>query len=138
MRPPQSWPDERQVGELELVEERGAHPFDVAGIGVVVTTVGLVRATEAHQVGRDDPEARARERPDHLAVQIAPRRLAVHEQDLLCTRGRALVEIVHPETAGSFSARDFHVVRFEVEPGQRLEPMRRVCEGCSWSSPGGR
>ena len=130
--------DEGDVGQLELVEERGAHPLHVAGIGVVATRAGLVRATEAHQVGRDDPEARARERPDHLAVQIAPRRLAVHEQDLLCTRGGALVEIVHPETAGSFSARDLHVVRSEVEPGQRRRSDRRVCEGCSWSSSGRR
>ena len=55
MRPPQSWPTSVMPGQLELVEQRGAHPLDVAGVGVVGAAVGLVRATEAHQVGGDAP-----------------------------------------------------------------------------------
>ena len=55
--------DEGDVGQLELVEEGGTHPFDVTGVGVVVATGGLVGSTEADEVGRDDPEAGAGERP---------------------------------------------------------------------------
>ena len=45
--------DARQV---EFVEERGPHPFDVAGVGVVASVGRLVRAPEADQVGGHHPE----------------------------------------------------------------------------------
>ncbi len=64
--------DEGELRQLELVEQRGAHPLHVAGVGVVAAGAGLVRTTEAHQVRRDDPEAGAREWSDHLAVEVAP------------------------------------------------------------------
>ena len=115
--------DEGQPGQPELVEQCGTHPLHVTGVGVVGATVGLVGATEAHQVGSDDPEAGARERFDHLPVQVAPRRLAVHEKDLLGSRRRALVDVVHPEGSASVPARDVDVMGGELEVGQALEAL---------------
>jgi hypothetical protein len=49
--------DQRDVLQVERVEERGAHPLDVPRVGVVLVAHRLVGATEADQVRRHDPEA---------------------------------------------------------------------------------
>jgi hypothetical protein len=45
---------QRDVGQVEPVEEQLAHPLDVAGEGVVGALGRLVRSAEADQVGRHD------------------------------------------------------------------------------------
>ena len=120
-------PDEGEVAQVELVEQGRAHPLDVPGIGVVVLRVGLVGATEADEVGGDGAEARVDEQRDHLAVEVAPRRLAVHEQDGGSV-GPALVEVVDAEPP-AFTVVDLHVVRGEGKVGQRGE-ARVGCAEC--------
>ena len=72
--------DQRDVAQVEPVEEQLAHPLDVAGEGVVGALGGLVRAPEADQVGGDDLQPGCGEHRDHRAVEVGPGGLAVQEQ----------------------------------------------------------
>ena len=72
--------------------QEAAHPFDVARIGVGRALDGLVGAAEADQVRDHHPMPGAGQHRDHLAVQVAPGRLAMQQQD----RGRAVVRVVRP------------------------------------------
>ena len=89
---------QRDVAQVEPVEEELAHPLDVAGERVVAALGRLVRAPEADQVGRDDLQPGRGEDRDHRAVQVGPGRLAVQQED----HGRlrvALAQVVHPQRA---------------------------------------
>ena len=59
--------DQRDPGQVEGVEDQRAHPADVPRVGVVAAGRGLVRAAEADQVGRDDPQPGVDEHRDHRA-----------------------------------------------------------------------
>jgi hypothetical protein len=47
--------EQRDVGEVEPVEERRPQPLDVPGVGVCRVVDRLVRPAEPDEVGRDDP-----------------------------------------------------------------------------------
>ncbi len=103
-----------------MVDDRRLHPGDVAGVGVVVLLARLVRLAEADEVGGDDPQAGCGEERDHLAVQVAPRRLTVHREHDRPVGG-TLVEIVDPERATRFAGVlivDLDVVRRERVVGE--------------------
>ena len=109
-------PDEGEVAQVELVEQGRAHPLDVPGIGVVVLRVGLVGATEADEVGRDGAQPRVDEHRDHLAVEEAPRGLAVHQQHDLAVAW-TFVEVVNSEAVAGAGG-NLDVVRCEREAGE--------------------
>ena len=70
--------DDRRPAEVELLRE----PLDrgvVEVVRVVLDPGGLVRASEAEVVGRDDP-AHGGQRRDQLPAQERPARLAVEQQ----------------------------------------------------------
>src|SRR5687767_8492775 len=67
---------------------------------------GLVRSTEPQMVGHDRTMAGTGERADELAVQEAPRRVAMHEHHGTAV-ARTLVDVVHA-------------------PIRRLEPARLI------------
>ena len=90
--------DQRDVGQVEPVEEQLAHPLDVTGEGVVGALGRLVRSAEADQVGGHDLQPGTREHGNHLAVEVRPRRLAVQQQHDR-RRGIALPQVVHPQRA---------------------------------------
>src|SRR5206468_5336772 len=71
--------DERDPAQVERFEQ-AAHPIDVALVGVLLATYGLVGASEPDQVRRDDAMAGARDDRDHLPVEVGPGRLAVQHQ----------------------------------------------------------
>jgi hypothetical protein len=64
--------EERDVLQVEMVEQRLPHPLDVAGIGVILGRCGFVAAPEADEVGRDSPQPGVREHRDHVPVEEAP------------------------------------------------------------------
>ena len=107
---------ERDGTQIEPIEEQLAHPFDMAGERVVDAFGRLVRAPEPDQVGRHDLQPGRREDWDHLAVEVRPRRLAVHEQDD-GRRGVALSQVVHPQGA-PLGVGDLGIVRGEAISGQ--------------------
>jgi hypothetical protein len=73
--------DQRHVGQVEAVEQDRPQPLDVARVGVVLDRGGLVRPPEADQVGDDAPEAGFDQHRRDVPVEVAPRRLAVQQQD---------------------------------------------------------
>ena len=81
----------------------------------------LVGPPEPDEVGRDTPEAGLDEHRDHVAVQVAPRRLAVEQQHHRAV-GRPLVEVVDAQRA-ALAVGDVGVVRLEREVGQPGEPV---------------
>jgi hypothetical protein len=88
-------PHQRDALQVEVVEQRLAHPLDVAGERVVLPRRRLVGAAEADQVGGDAAQPGVDQDRDHRAVEEAPRWLSVQEEDHLA-RGRTLVEVVDP------------------------------------------
>ncbi len=118
---------QRQVAQVEPVEEQLAHPLHVTGERVVAALGGLVRAAEPDQVGRHDLQPRCGERRDHLAVEVRPRGLAVHEEHDRC-RGVALAQVVHAQGA-PLAVGDVGVARLEVVAGQAGEPVVGGAEG---------
>ena len=90
--------EERGVAQVEMVDDHLLHPRHVTGVGVVGLLRRLVALAEADEVGGDHPEPGIDQWRDHLAVEVAPRRFAMHrEHDR--TVGRALVEIVDTQRA---------------------------------------
>jgi hypothetical protein len=67
----------------------------------------FVRATEANEVGNDDAVPGRHERGHHRAVQVAPHRLAMQQQDGLRGIGRPDIDVRHVQ-----SARQLQVARF--------------------------
>ena len=109
--------DERDVAQVERVEERGAHPLDVARRRCSRSrAVGLSERPKPTRSGATQRSPAAGEHRDHLAVQVAPRRLAVHQQHDRRV-ARALVEVVDAQRA-VVAGRDLDVVRREREAGQ--------------------
>ena len=85
----------------------------MALIRVVLQRRRLVASTEPHEVGGDAPVTRTNERRDHRPVEIAPARLAVHQQDRRSVL-RAFIEVVDPDP--------FHV---DVVRGERI-PLKSI------------
>jgi hypothetical protein len=124
MSPPQSW---------QAVEQEGAHPLDVAGERVLRAGSGLVRTTEADQVGCDRPQAGCGQDRDHVPVEEAPGRLTVEQQHGLAVAG-ALVQIVHAQFPAVLVG-DVGVVGREPEVGQTFEALVRGAENLHRGSP---
>jgi hypothetical protein len=96
----------------------------VALIGVIGPVCWLVRASEPDQVRSHHAISTGYEGRDHLSVEVAPRRLPVHEQDSLFGIYRTLVQIVDPKRSRIGIVRvtrDFDIVGSEVEPGETVE-----------------
>ena len=119
--------DQGDVAEVEPVEQELAHPLDVAGERVVAAFGGLVGAAEADQVRGHDLQPGAGQDRDHLAVEVRPGRLAVHEQHHR-GGGVSLAQVVHPEGA-AVAIGDLRVVGLEVEAGQAGEACIGGAEG---------
>ena len=116
--PPQSCA--KSVGVLETDgDEPLAHPIHVARERVVALCGGLVRAAEADEVGRDHAVPVRREAGDDLAIQVRPRRVAVHEHDRR-RAARALVYVVHAQR-GAVLRLHLRVVRREGVAVELLE-----------------
>jgi hypothetical protein len=113
--------DQRDVVQVERVEERRAHPLDVPRIRVVGAIGWLVGAPEPDEVGCNAAQPGGHERRDHLAVQEAPRRFAVHQEHDPAGAG-TLVEVVHPEVV-AIAGRHLDVVGREREVGERFESV---------------
>ena len=115
--PPQSWTNtwKPSVGPIETADELG-QPGDVVGVGVRRAIGRLVGAAEPDQVGRDDPIAGVDERRDHAAVQVAPGRLAVQQQERARLAG-SLLDVRHAQPV------DLDVLRLVREIGQLRESV---------------
>ncbi len=131
---------QRHPLEAERLDEPHEHPaVEAERIGGVVH--GLVGATEAEEVGRHDAVPGRREDRDHLAVKVAPGRLAVQAQHGAAAR-RARGRLVEIVDAQRLVARQLlEVVRREIEPRQAFEPIvgsaqRLHCRGHG-RDPGG-
>ncbi len=83
-------------------------------VGVHLASHGFVGTAEADQVGRDHATVLG-QRGDHLAIQVAPRRLAVQAEDRIAL---PFVEVVHSQ-AGA----DFDIMRREGKAGQIGESL---------------
>ena len=68
--------DDGDIAQIKLFEPVGG-PVDVTLIGVVLDAGGLVGAAESDQVWGEHTVAGIDQRPDHVAVQVTPRRFAV-------------------------------------------------------------
>jgi hypothetical protein len=90
----------------------------VALISIVAAICGLVRAAKSDEVGSDCTIAMLDENRNHVAVKIAPRWLAVQQQDGRGIGG-ALIEVVHAQPA------NVHVVWLEVVAGEVVKPVIR-------------
>ncbi len=80
--------------EVERLQQR-VEALDVAVEPVGLLARRLVRAAKAEMVGDDRAVAVRNERPDEIAVEEAPGRVAVEEHDGAAIAG-ALVHVVHP------------------------------------------
>ncbi len=112
---------QREARQVELVEQRLAEPVDVALVGVLRTRRRLVGAAEADQVGCDAPVTGGGQHRDHVAVQVAPRRLAVEQQQRLARLrvGARLVDVVDAQpVAAAIAGVDLDVVRVVRVPGE--------------------
>jgi len=114
------------VAEVEPVEQGFAEPVDVALVGVQEAIRWLVGLAEADEVDGHAAVPGCHQRWDGVAVQVAPRRVAVHQQDRLAGRlrriARALVDVVHSQSGAPVVARlDFDVVRRERVVDQIVE-----------------
>ena len=123
--------------EIEVLDEVG-HELDVAVVGVERRVGGFVGHAEAGVVGDDAAVPGCGQRPDDLAGQETPRRLAVEQDDRLAG---TLIEVVDADSV------DVDVVRLESVAGQvakRSAGVRMVSQvmGCShplrcpWLVPG--
>lgn len=126
--------DERgDVGQVERVDP-GRDPFDVAEVGVVLDPRRLVGFSEADQVGHEHPVPRGDQQRDHGAVEVAPRRLAVQQDDRPPVR-RPLVHVVHPQRLG-VRRRHVDVARCEVPTRQLVEAVLGRAQGLHAASVG--
>ena len=87
----------------------------MTGVAVVGHLRWLVTASEANEVGDDHPVTGGNQRWDHVAIEVAPRWLTVHQQHD-GTVGSAFVEIVDPQRA-TVAIGYFGVVRFKWVTG---------------------
>ena len=131
-QPPPVLTDQGHLGEVEMIEQKGTHPFDMAGVGVLGPRCRLVRATEPDQVGGDHPQPGGGQDGNHVAVEVAPRRLAVEEEDDLPV-GRPLIEIVDPEGTAALIGH-LGEVRRELEIGKSFETLVRGTQNLHPSS----
>ena len=76
----------------------GAHPLHMVAIGVVGRVRGFVRAAKTNQVWHQHAVAGSDQHRDHLAVQVRPGGLAVHQQHRRRV-ARALVDVGHAQAA---------------------------------------
>ncbi len=128
--------DERHALKPERVGEL-CGPVDVGLDRVGRRRHRLVRATEADQVGGDDPQAMLDQPGDHLPVEVGPRRLSVQQQDRPASGGGLLVDIVHAQPLWQADVTGFEGISGQVtEPcigraqhlhGAQCAPTRRVC-----------
>ena len=66
--------------ELEFLDETGDQ-LDVPSQRMRRLIGGLIRQAEPHQVRRDTTVSGGHQRPDHFAVQVAPRGLTMDQQN---------------------------------------------------------
>jgi hypothetical protein len=112
--------DQRRPRHLVLPQP-GVQPGDLPLERVVLAGGRLVGPAEADQVRREHAQPGAGEDRDHVPVQVAPRRLAVHaEHDR--SVARALVDVVDPQRA-AVSVGNLGVVGLEGVAGQIPEPL---------------
>jgi len=92
--PPQSWQTTRDARQPKLAHE--AHQIGGVSIERVrVLTCRLLRKAEANHIRHDDSPAGLDQRSDHIAVEEAPGRIAMKEQNRIAI---TLIDIVHPPT----------------------------------------
>src|ERR1700716_1920741 len=77
--------------------DQPSHPIDVALIGIRLTLDRFIRATKAHEIGRDRSIASGSQQWDHFAIEVRPRRLTVQQQDGFCVSW-AVIDIVDTES----------------------------------------
>ncbi len=129
MSPPQSWQTSVIRGQIQTVEEKGAHPFHVTRVGVVATLGWFVRSTESDQIRSHDLQAGSGEHGNHRAVQIRPGGLAVEQQDDRRVR-RAFAHIVDPQGT-PFPIPHLCVARGRSQNREVQRSIRRGCATCS-------
>ena len=87
----------------------------MTGVAVVGHLRRLVTTAEADEVGGDHPVTGGNQRRDHVAIEVAPRWLTVHQQHD-GTVGPAFVQVVDPQRA-TVTIGYFGVVRFKRVTG---------------------
>jgi hypothetical protein len=87
--------EERNVGQIQQVEQQLAKPLDVPCVGVLMALTRFVRPTKPDQVRGDDAVPGAHQTRNHEAVQVRPRWFAVQQHRDLPV-ARPFVEIAHP------------------------------------------
>ena len=106
-----------------VAAQPGAEPVDLTLVGVVVALGRLVRPAVADQIGRHDAHPPLHQHRDHPAVEEAPGRLAVHQQDQR-TVGRARFHVVNAEAlARAVAPGDDGVAGLVVEVGKAGEAL---------------
>lgn len=121
--------DQRDVPQIEPVEQRRAGPCDVAVVGVVLASYRLVRAAETDQVRCHAAMTRADERRDHVPIGIAPSRFAMEQHNgrpRLSRPTGSFVDVVHAHSCpGLGASSNPHEVRKEGVVVQVREPVER-------------
>ena len=112
---------QRDPVQVQDVEEERAHPFDMAGVGVLGARRRFVRSAEPDQIGSHHPQSGADQNGNHVTVEVGPRGLAVHEQNALGC-GRTFLQVVDPEDSVVLIG-DVGVVGSERIPGQVVEAV---------------
>ena len=108
------------------LDEAQQHPA-VEAKRVDRVVLRLVGPSEAQEVRRDHPVTRRREHGNHLAIEVAPRRLAVQAQQCAATRpGRYLVEVMDAQPFVPGHA--VEIVRGVIETGESGESLVRSPE----------
>ena len=82
----------------------------------------LVGAAEVEQVGRHDARAGGREHRNHLAVEVATRRVAVQAQEHALRIARVFVEVGHPQAGRGLGLESVCV---PTEARQVIDAFRR-------------
>lgn len=87
----------RRLVEVERFEQR-LEPIGVPRDAIQLGAIRLVRAAEAEVVGDDGAVACGDQRRDEVAIEVAPGRVAVHQDDRAPAAG-SLVDVVHASVA---------------------------------------
>src|SRR5207248_9312380 len=106
--------EQRDVAQIECVEQRGPHPLDMARVRMIGDLGRLVRAAEPDEVRGDDAAPRRSEYGDDFAVQETPRRFAVQAHDDGSV-SRAGADVADAQRTTAVAGRDLDVTRFESE-----------------------
>jgi hypothetical protein len=101
--------EEHDLPQVELVEQGLCEPVDVPGVGVILHPGRLVGSAEPDQVRGDHAAAVGDQGWQHVAVEVAPGRLAVQQQHDRAGQV-ALAQVVETDRVAAIGIGDLEVV----------------------------